>query len=69
LASVLLDGKQKEYSPYTVVGQKRKFAESGEPQKDNGWYLVPGKVDNASYYLLGFMAFTFVFLYLFNAMI
>jgi SSS family solute:Na+ symporter len=69
LASVLLDGKQDEYSPYTVVGQKRKFAESGEPQKDNGWYLVPGKVDNASYYLLAFMAFTFAFLYLFNAMI
>ncbi len=69
LASLLLDGKQKEYSPYTIIGQKRKFAESGEPQKDNGWYLVPGKVDNASYYLLAFMVFTFAFLYLFNAMI
>ncbi len=69
LASLILDGKQSEYSPYTVVGQKKKFAESGDPVQDNGWYVVPGKVDSISYYLIGFFLLTFLFLYLFNALI
>lgn len=69
LASLVIDGPQKEYSRYTVVGQKKYFAESGKAEMDNGWHVVPGRVDNVSYYLLGFLLFTFAFLYLFNKLI
>ncbi|MEH6587932.1 MAG: sodium:solute symporter [Halioglobus sp.] len=69
LASLLLDGRQAEYSPYTVVGQKAQFLAEGKSEKDGGWYLVPGRVDRVSYYLLALFAFTVLFLYLFNALI
>ena len=69
VASLVLDGRQAEYSPYTVVGQKAQFAAEGKPEKDNYWYLVPGRVDRISYYLLVLFVFTVVFLYLFNALI
>ena len=68
-ASLLLDGKQSTYSPYTVRGQQQQFAEEGTEQKDGGWYVVPGKVDRISYYLLLLFAASLLFLYLFNALI
>jgi SSS family solute:Na+ symporter len=52
VSSVLLDGFQKEYSPYTVQGQKEIFRREGLEEKQDGWYVVPGKVDRASYGLL-----------------
>jgi len=52
VSSVLLDGFQKEYSPYTVQGQKEMFRREGLEEKQDGWYVVPGKVDRASYGLL-----------------
>jgi len=66
LASVLIDGVSKEYSPYTIRGQIRKFAEEGREEKQDGWYLVPGKVDKFSYLLLVFFAATMIFLFLFQ---
>ena len=69
LASILLDGWQDEYSPYTVRGQRQQFAASGEPEKVGGWYRVPGGVDRVCYYLLAFFVLTVVFLYCFNAWI
>jgi SSS family solute:Na+ symporter len=69
LASRILDGKQETHSVYSVQGQKDEFARLGKPEKDNGWYLVPGKVDSVSWYLLVFFAVTVIFLYGFNAMI
>jgi SSS family solute:Na+ symporter len=68
-ASLLLDGRQAEYSPYTVKGQKKQFAEDGRPEMDNGWFVIPGRVDRVSWYLLGLFAATLAFLYLFNALI
>jgi len=68
-ASLLLDGRQTGWSDYTVRGQKARFAANGEPQRDGKWFVVPGRVDRASYYLLAFFAGTVAFLYLFNAMI
>ncbi len=68
-ASLLIDGRQDEYSPYTVRGQKLAFEREGGAEKDNGWYLLPGKVDRVSYYLLALFVFTIVFLYCFNAFI
>jgi SSS family solute:Na+ symporter len=52
VSSVLLDGFQKEWSPYTVKGQIEKFRQEGLAEKQDGWYLVPGRVDRASYGLL-----------------
>jgi len=66
IASVLIDGVKKDYSPYTIRGQIRKFAEEGREEKQDGWYLVPGKVDKVSYLLLVFFAATMLFLFLFG---
>ena len=56
VASVLLDGFQDEYHPYTVAGQKALYHEQGLAEKENGWYVVPGKVDRQSYWLLFYFA-------------
>ena len=69
IASLAIDGKQKEYSPYTVKGQIKAFADSGAAEKENGWYLVPGKVDKVCYALFGFFIFTLVFLFSFELFI
>ena len=58
IASVLLGGFQKEWHVQTVPGQIRKFRESGRPEKEGGWYVVPGRVDTACWVLLGFFACT-----------
>ena len=69
LASLLLDGRQAQYSPYTVRGQRQAFAESGRPLKEGNWYALPGRVDGISYYLLGFFIVSVLFLYFFNKLI
>ena len=68
-ASLIIDGRQATYSPYTVKGQIEKFRVEGKAEKDGGWYLVPGKVDKISYLLLVFFAATVLFLFLFERMI
>ncbi len=52
VSSVMLDGFQKEWSPYSVKGQIEKFRREGLPEMQDGWYIVPGRVDRASYGLL-----------------
>lgn len=69
VASLLIDGRQPEYSPYTVRGQKQQFAREGRAERDGGWFVVPGRVDRVSYGLLALFAASVVFLYLFNALI
>ena len=69
LASRIIDGVQTEWSEYSIKGQQRKFKEEGLPEKEDGWYLVPGKVDKVSYMLLVFFAATVLFLLLFERMI
>jgi SSS family solute:Na+ symporter len=64
VASLLIDGPQKEYSPYTVRGQRERYARERLPEKDGGWYVVPGRVDRVSYLLLAFFAAVMVFLLL-----
>ena len=53
-ASVILDGFQDSYDPYTVKGQLRDHEAKGLPMMKDGWYVVSGKVDRASYGLLVF---------------
>lgn len=62
IASRLLDGKQTEYHPYTVKGQFKKFRDENLPEKQDGWYLIPGKIDKVNYYLLAFFLLTLAFL-------
>ena len=69
LASRIIDGKQEEWSEYSIPGQKAKFRRENLPEKDGGWYLVPGKVDSVSWFLLVFFVLTIVFLYTFQALI
>lgn len=68
-ASLLLDGRQEQWSEYTVRGQKQKFIDENLAESHRGWYVIPGRVDRVSYYLLMLFAVTIAFLYLFNAMI
>jgi solute:Na+ symporter, SSS family len=60
--SILWTGRQPEWSEYSIPGQKRMFKERGLPEKQEGWYLVPGKVDPQLYYLLAFFGLTLAFL-------
>ena len=52
VASVLLDGFQKDYHPYTVAGQEALFQREGRATMQDGWHALPGKVDRASWWLL-----------------
>lgn len=68
-ASLLLDGRQEHYSPYSIKGQQKYFDDNNLPTKDGGWWLVPGRFDRSTYWLLVFFVATLVGLYLFNALI
>lgn len=68
IASLLIDGKQAEYSEYTIRGQQALFAKSGKPLKEDGWYLVPGKIDRVAYGLPVFFLLTCLFLFAFQFM-
>jgi SSS family solute:Na+ symporter len=52
-----------------VRGQIKKFKEEGLAEKQDGWYLVPGKVDKASYGLIVFFVATLAFLFLFQTIV
>jgi len=69
LASIVIDGFQNTWSPYSIRGQMAKFREEGMEEKQEGWYLVPGKVDKISYLLLVFFVLIVCFLMLFEHMI
>lgn len=67
--SLILDGRQKEWSPYSVPGQIKKYREEGLAEKSDGWYVVPGKVDTISYVMIAYFVVCMGLLYLFNALI
>ncbi len=54
VASVALSGFQDSWSPYSVRGQLKKYADEGLPEMQDGWYVVSGRIDKASYGLLAF---------------
>lgn len=64
-ASLILDGPKESYHPYTVRGQALEFAREGRPEMEDGWYILPGKVDRVSYWLLVYFLACVVFLGLF----
>ena len=65
-ASLLIDGRQTEYSEYTVRGQLQRHKTLGLPMKDGNWYQVPGRVDAVCYVLLAFFVFTLLLLVAFD---
>ena len=67
--SRLLDGKREEWSPWTIRGQLAQRKNAGLPEKEGGWYLLPGKIDNSSYLLLLYFIATLIFLALFERLI
>ncbi|QEM83955.1 sodium/solute symporter [Halomonas binhaiensis] len=69
VVSLLLDGRQTELSPYTIQGQKIMFRDQNLAAKDQGWYLIPGKVDRISWLLVVFFLATLAFLYLLTVLI
>ena len=68
IASVLLDGFQKEWHPHSVPGQLKAFRDSGAEQKVGGWYIVPGKIDRAAWGLPFMFVAIIVFLVWFGTL-
>ena len=68
-ASVLLDGFQAGYHPYTVKGQQQRYREEGLAEKQDGWYVVSGKIDRPSWVLLGYFVVCVLALWIANSMI
>lgn len=69
VASLLIDGKPAIESKYTVKGQIAMYKEEQLAEKEGNWYVLPGKFDTPSYWLLGFFFVTLIGLWLFNALI
>ena len=61
-ASIAIDGKQSEWHPQTVVGQRLKFERENLPMKENGWYVVPGRAEPITWGLPVFFVFIIGFL-------
>ncbi len=68
-ASLLIDGRQDDLHPYTVKGQLARYRREGLPETQDGWYVVAGRVDKASYGLLVFFVACVALLAILNAMI
>jgi solute:Na+ symporter, SSS family len=68
VASLVLGKANKDWSRYTIQGQKAAFKAEGTPQKIEGWYQMPGKIDAASWGLLVFFALTIAALAALNAL-
>ncbi|GAB4155479.1 MAG: sodium:solute symporter [Sphingomonadales bacterium] len=65
VSSLVLDGRQSAYSPYSIKGQLALNRQDGILATQDGWQTVPGRLDRASYWLLGFFMLTIVFLFSF----
>jgi SSS family solute:Na+ symporter len=61
-ASVLLDGFQADWHEQTIPGQRRQFRQEGRAERQDGWHLVPGRVDRPSWVLLAFFVLTLALL-------
>ncbi len=64
IASILLDGFKSEYHLYTVYGQQRLYKNENRAEMQQGWYLVPGKIEKATYMLLVYFVFCVAALWL-----
>lgn len=67
-ASIMLDGFQTEWHEHSVKGVLRKYAEEERPLVQNGWYVVPGKVEKWVWLLPAYFALTVLFLVWFGSL-
>ncbi|MFH0257878.1 sodium/solute symporter [Vibrio rumoiensis] len=67
--SLLLTGKQDKMHLYTVKGQQAEYARLNKPIKEDGWYVIPGKIDAPCYGLLVMFLFSLVLLWGINTFI
>jgi solute:Na+ symporter, SSS family len=58
--SRILDGKQAEWSAYSIPGQQARFAREGRPLRQGNWNTMPGAIDKQSLWLLVYLAATLV---------
>jgi SSS family solute:Na+ symporter len=63
-SSVLITGFQSEWHEYSVPGQQAHFRRCGISEMEDGWYVVPGRVDRASYAMLVYFLACLAFLWL-----
>ncbi|WP_416831536.1 MAG: sodium:solute symporter family transporter [Erythrobacter sp.] len=68
IASLLADQKSNGWHEQSVPGQIAKFRAEGLAEKDGGWYIVPGKVDKASWGLLAVFVLSIAFLAYFGTL-
>jgi solute:Na+ symporter, SSS family len=69
IASLILTGRQPEWHEQSVPGQRKLFFEQGLPQKDGGWYVMPGGVDRAAIGLPIMFVAIILLLYLFPSFV
>lgn len=69
VASRVLSGKQAEWSPYSIPGQRARFEASGAPTSVDGWSTVPGQVDRQSLWLVAYLVCTLGFLVALEALV
>lgn len=65
IASLMITGWQAEWHPQSVPGQRQRFIRDGVPQKDGGWFIMPGGVDRATLGLPLLFVAIILLLYLF----
>lgn len=68
VASVALDGFQKDWHPQTVIGQIQDFKAKGKNEKQDGWYLMPGRAEAPVWGLLGLFIIIIIFLSWFSTL-
>ena len=67
LTSRLLDGRQAEWSPYSVPGQRARAKALGAPEMQDGWSLTPGVIDGRTWWLIAYLVATLAALVAFEA--
>ena len=68
VASIALDGFQKDWHPQTVIGQIQDFKSKGKIEKQDGWYLMPGRAEAPVWGLLGLFIIIIIFLAWFSTL-
>jgi SSS family solute:Na+ symporter len=68
IASITLDGFKTEWHRYSVPGQQMMFAEEKKAITEDGWYLVPGRIEKPVWGLLGMFALIIIFMMWFGTL-
>lgn len=68
IASITLDGFKTEWHRYSVPGQQIMFAEEEKSISEDGWYLVPGRIEKPVWGLLGMFALIIIFMMWFGTL-